>query len=823
MNLRRRPKIVLLGMMTKMPVAGVVWQTMHYLVGLERLGCDTYYVEQHARTPSMFMETEQCDGSAKAAAFIDKVMRRFDLGDRWCFHALHEPESRCLGMSDTQLRELLADADYIINLHGGTVPLPEHTATGRLVYVETDPVQLQIELHDGVQETVDFLAPHCAFFTFGENIGNPDCDLPAPKQFNFIPTRQPVVCDLWDSAVTGGERFTTIGNWAQHWRPVQFRGHTYTWSKHFEFLKFIELPSRTAQPFELALSSYTEADKAMLEGKGWHIRHGLDVSTDMDIYRRYISESRGEFTVAKDQNVRLRSGWFSDRAATFLAAGRPVVTQETGFSNVLPTGEGLFGFSTMDEILAAVDEINGDYERHCRAAKRIARECFGHDVVLGPILDALGISTAPPRALVSIPRDLALTPVSRRPIRLPERSVRTVESLPLPPPSSLPAPNAPRASVVIVTFNNLILNRLGLLNLLDQTPDPDVEIFVVDNASTDGTADFLRELAAREPRLKLLLNPHNAGFSAACNQGLREASGGVLILLNNDTLVARGWVQRLAAHLSDPSVALAGAVTNRIGNEAEIPVDYATYGGFLRFARERQTQHAGGATDIPMAAMFCVAMRRDTLEKIGPLDEQFEIGMFEDDDYAMRARAAGLRVICAEDVFVHHFGEASFGGLCASGEYGGVFAANRARFEKKWGIEWRAHAGREKESYRDLVARVHRALCEHTPATADLLIVSRGDDTLLDVPGRKASHFPQGDDGGYAGHYPADAGSVIAMLDSLRAKGANGFVIPETSAWWLDHYGGLRDCLMKLSVAQAELPGTCRIFLFHPHEPTPQN
>ena len=191
MNIRPKPKIVILGMMTKMPVAGVVWQTVHYLVGLERLGCEAYYVEQHARTPSMFMETEQCDGSAKAAAFIDGVMRRFDLAGRWCFHALHEPEPRCFGMSDTQLRELFASADFIINLHGGTIPLTEHHATGRLVYLETDPVQLQIELHDRVQTTLDFLAPHCAFFTFGENVGNPDCLLPATEQFRFLPELEP--------------------------------------------------------------------------------------------------------------------------------------------------------------------------------------------------------------------------------------------------------------------------------------------------------------------------------------------------------------------------------------------------------------------------------------------------------------------------------------------------------------------------------------------------------------------------------------------------------------------------------------------------------
>ena len=136
-----------------MPVAGVVWQTVHYLCGLQRLGHDVYYVEAHARTPSMFMETEQDDGSARAAAFIDRVMRRFGLETgHWAYHALHEPDGRCYGMSDTALRELYASADLLINLHGGTEPLPEHAATGRLVYLETDPVALQIELHDNVAE-----------------------------------------------------------------------------------------------------------------------------------------------------------------------------------------------------------------------------------------------------------------------------------------------------------------------------------------------------------------------------------------------------------------------------------------------------------------------------------------------------------------------------------------------------------------------------------------------------------------------------------------------------------------------------------------------
>src|ERR671916_3111487 len=163
-------KIVVLGMMSRSPVAGVVWQTVHYLLGFQRLGYDVYYVEAHALTPLMLMQRADDDGSAKAAAFIAGVMRRFDLGDRWAFHALHA-DGRYYGMSEGQLKQLYRSAALLINLHGATQPLPEHSATGRLVYLETDPVLPQIELYHNVQGTVDFLELHCAFFTFGENYG----------------------------------------------------------------------------------------------------------------------------------------------------------------------------------------------------------------------------------------------------------------------------------------------------------------------------------------------------------------------------------------------------------------------------------------------------------------------------------------------------------------------------------------------------------------------------------------------------------------------------------------------------------------------------
>ncbi len=391
MNIHEKKKIVILGMMTKIPVAGHVWLIAHYMVGLRRLGFDPYYVEAHARTPSMLMKNDTDDSSALAAEFIDKFLRRFDLGDRWAFHALHD-DGRCYGLSDVELKQLYESAELIINLHGGTVAAPEHYATNRLIYLETDPVELEIELYNEDANTLAFCEPHKAFFTWGLNYNNPDCKVPLPPQFPFRYTHPPVICDMWNDGTLGGEALTTVGNWQQAWRDVVFKGEVYHWSKHFEYMKFLDLPKRRPeQVFELALSSYTDGDKQMLNDQGWRVLHAMDISTDLDAYRNYLQQSRGEFTVAKDQNVRLRSGWFSERSAQYLAAGRPVITQETGFCNALPTGRGLFGFTTMDDILAAVDAINSNYEMHCRAAAEIAREYFNYDVVLTRLLVDMGI------------------------------------------------------------------------------------------------------------------------------------------------------------------------------------------------------------------------------------------------------------------------------------------------------------------------------------------------------------------------------------------------------------------------------------------------
>ena len=385
--------------------------------------------------------------------------------------------------------------------------------------------------------------------------------------------------------------------------------------------------------------------------------------------------------------------------------------------------------------------------------------------------------------------DLLLTPVSRWPTLLADESVRAVMRRPMAERvKQRSGVDRPVASIVMVTHDGLVFSRLCLETILAIEPSMDFEIIVVDNASTDGTAQYLVDLSLRDGRVRVELNSRNAGFAAATNQAATLARGDVIVFLNNDTIPVNGWLDRLVAHLSSDDIGLLGAVTNRAGNEAEIPVRYRAYGELEPFAREYARTHRAEIFDIRTATMFCAALRRNVWQQVGPLDERFEIGLFEDDDFSMRVRRAGFRVACAEDVFVHHFGQASIGRLAATGEYGALFHRNRARWEEKWATRWEGYAKRTTPEYEAVVERVRHFVCDNTPPGATVLVVSRGDEQLLQFDGRRGWHFPQLADGTYAGHYPADSEECIAGLEHLRSRGGEFLVIPETSGWWLQHY-----------------------------------
>lgn len=811
-------KIVVLGFLSHFPVAGVAWQTLQYLEGFRRLGFDVYYVESHGCIPSKLMRTPEDDGVLRAADYIADTMARFGLRNRWAYHAPY-PEPRYFGLSQSQLSALYRSAALLINLHGSHLPKEELTSTNRLVYLGTDPVEVEVAVYNGDQETIDYLSPHCAFFTFGENMGHPDCLLPNPSQFQFHPTRQPVILDYWRTETPGpGQKFTTIGNWRQSWRKVNLNGETYRWSKHLEFEKFIDLPRRSEQPFELALANYEEKDKTRLESLGWDIHPAANISGDLWSYRDYITSSRGEFTVAKDQNVRLRTGWFSDRAASYLAAGKPVITQDTGFCNILPTGTGLFPFTSTDQIVAAVERINSDYPKAERAAAEIARDCFDYSVVLTQMLDHLGLRprTTTPRSLhvsARIPGQLRIQPISRWPTRLPDETLRFAETLPPPTCPTAAAPEPCRASIIMVTHGSLPYTRLCLTSLMENGWSPKDELVIFDNASDDETVEYLKQFASQNPSVQLLTSLENIGFAAANNRAAKVARGKFLVFLNNDTLLPRGWQERLIEWLeSDSKIGLVGPATNRTCNEAQVETSYGTYAGFNAFAQRFAWENFNKSLDIRMLALFCAATRREVFEAVGPFDEQFEIGMFEDDDYAQRLHQSGYRTICVDDVFVHHFGQASLGKLCATGDYDPIYEENRGRFESKWGMKWLPHDRRHSAKYLELRERIRATLEQQLPEGSTIAVISKGDEQLIQFNHQQGWHFPQDENGRYANVYPADSSQAIEHLEHVRDRGATHLLLPETSYWWLEFYAAFKTHLASNYNLVAEQPGTCLVY-----------
>jgi hypothetical protein len=388
----RSLRLVVLGMMGRCPFGGQTWLYLNWLRGLQRLGHDVWYAEDEFIWPYDPQKDTATDDCAYAVRHIAACMERIGLAGRWAFR-LGGRRDACWGLSAERLNELYRSSDALLNVVGATALREEHLAAPFRVYVECDPVTAELRVANGAEyERRVFTELHHAIFTYGENYGAADCGVPL-HGLRFGKMRQPVDLELWPMAWDPEARFlTTVGNWKQQGNDVPYAGQVYRWSKHHEWEKFLDLPRRTPQPFEVALKIDDAADRARLEAHGWRIVSPLPMSLDIfGSYPAYFRRSRGEWTVAKDQNVRLRSGWFSERDACYLACGKPVIAQDTGFSNVLPTGAGLFAFTTMEDVLAAIDAINSDYRRHCQSARALAEEHFEATAVLRRFLADLGL------------------------------------------------------------------------------------------------------------------------------------------------------------------------------------------------------------------------------------------------------------------------------------------------------------------------------------------------------------------------------------------------------------------------------------------------
>lgn len=374
-------RIVVCGYMIRHPIAGNLFAYFQYVVGLHRLGHDVAYVEESGWSGSCYDPATNGygDDPTPGLSRVRALCAEHGLDIPVCY--VDREGGAVYGAEWKDLKRMLGAADLLLNV-GGVCWLPEFRLSPRRALVDMDPFFTQA---GGFGAWL--LDEHQIHFSYGVNIGRPGCTIPTAG-VDWLPTVPPVAVNLWTGAAARpNRRFTTIANWSAY-GAVSYEGKHYG-QKDEEFLRLLDLPSRTTQSLELALSGTPDDIAARLRTAGWSVRNaGVEVSIDVRSYRSYILSSYGEFSAAKHAYVTTRSGWFSDRSVCYMAAGRPVVVQETGFSDWLSTGRGVLGFSTIDEARDCLERVNVAYDAHAQAAREIAERVFSDRVVLPRLLDA---------------------------------------------------------------------------------------------------------------------------------------------------------------------------------------------------------------------------------------------------------------------------------------------------------------------------------------------------------------------------------------------------------------------------------------------------
>lgn len=376
-------KAIVTGMIATYPVAGVLWDYVQYAIALERLGLEVFYLEDSGL--DSYHESP--------AAYLENSLGRFspELKKRWHYRTT---DGRTYGLNAEQWAAVVRDAALFLNVSGGCLMRDEYLAAKRRVLIDTDPGLNHFvnypkwDAAPGWEGTHGYRA-HDYFFTYAENLGRPTCVLP-DLGLPWHATRPPVVLELWRSAAPE-HGWTTVMSWKpyQHYKAgITHQGATYG-AKEIEFEKFATLPQRVAPPLEVAIGG-ENPPVAAWRASGWKVTDAAAVSAAPGAYRDYIQSSRGEFSVAKNIYVGTRSGWFSCRSVCYLAAGLPVVVQDTGFSENIPTGEGLLAFTKLDEAVLGIEAVERDYAAHQRAARRLAETEFASEIVLGALLEKIG-------------------------------------------------------------------------------------------------------------------------------------------------------------------------------------------------------------------------------------------------------------------------------------------------------------------------------------------------------------------------------------------------------------------------------------------------
>jgi hypothetical protein len=369
------PAVIVSGMIAATPwQGGATWAVLQYLLGLRRLGCDVHLLEPVDTTPP-----------PDAIEYVHAVMERFGLADRWALIPSYGAEP--VGLSRRELREVAGRGDVLLSVSGMLADRDVMDRVPVRAYLDLDPAFTQL-WHDA--EGVDMrLDGHTHFVTVADAIGEPGNSIPTCGR-EWLPTLPPVVLDEWPVASElTRNALTTVGHWRSY-GSIHHDGVHFGQKAH-SLRPLIDLPDRTGARFELALAIHPDesADLEALADNGWALLDPADVARSPDDYQRFVQGSWAEFGLAKSGYAVSASGWFSDRSACYLASGRPVIAQDTGFGRRLPTGEGLLAFATAHDVLAGIEALQADYERHRRAAREIAVAHLDSDRVLGSLLERL--------------------------------------------------------------------------------------------------------------------------------------------------------------------------------------------------------------------------------------------------------------------------------------------------------------------------------------------------------------------------------------------------------------------------------------------------
>lgn len=375
-----RKRLILAGIVGRYPVGGVTWCALQYIAGFQRLGYDVFYVEDTGECNFDPVQNAIATDPAYALDYIHRQLAIVGLEDAWCYV---DYQGGYHGKTHGEVVEACAGADLMVNLSGGCwMVRPEYERLPK-VFIDTDPGFTQQAIAEAGEGWYrDFFASHEALFTFALRIGAPDCTL-AETPFRWHPTIQPVHFDFWPlSPGRPDGAFTTILSWTIDSFPGIGKG------KGDELLGLLELPGRTSENIRLAIAG--KPPSGLLTEHGWDLTDAVEATIDAEAYRRFIQSSKAELGFAKAMYVETRSGWFSDRTQCYLASGRPALVRETGFSDVLPTGEGLLSFDDDESILEGIERISTDYELHCRRARETAEEHFAGTTVLRSLLETAG-------------------------------------------------------------------------------------------------------------------------------------------------------------------------------------------------------------------------------------------------------------------------------------------------------------------------------------------------------------------------------------------------------------------------------------------------